>query len=150
MKYVSHGPADTARIAANLATDAMARLPELSHASVIALTGELGSGKTTFAQAFAAALGVVERPTSPTFTLMRRYDIPDTGLSLWHLDCYRLEHREELAPLDLGSVIADPRNIVLVEWPEKAMHIFPRDHIVVRFTHEGGDKRGITVDTQPK
>ncbi|HXV26961.1 MAG TPA: tRNA (adenosine(37)-N6)-threonylcarbamoyltransferase complex ATPase subunit type 1 TsaE [Candidatus Paceibacterota bacterium] len=145
MKLVAHNPHETSVIAADMATQAMASVPFSPQALVIALIGDLGAGKTTFAQAFARALGVSETLKSPTFTLMHSYGIPGTGLVLWHLDCYRLESHKDLAALDLASVMRDRNNIVLVEWPETALTIFPKEHVAVHMTHEGGDKRGITV-----
>lgn len=145
MKQVSHNPDETAAIAADLATNVMAKMPYASHALVLALVGELGTGKTAFTQAFAKALGITEELKSPTFTLMHNYTVPGSDLMLWHLDCYRLQDRRDLANLDLASVFADPRNIVLIEWPDKARTIFPKEHVSVHFTHEGREKRGITV-----
>jgi len=145
MKQVSHNPQETATIAADLATQVVAKVPYAKHATVLALTGELGSGKTTFVQAFARALGIQARPKSPTFTLMHEYRIPGSELSLWHLDCYRLDGRKDLEQLDLAPVLADPTNIVLIEWPERAGDILPRDRVIVRFGHGGQDKRSITV-----
>ena len=145
MKYVSHGPKETAIIASDLATNVMTKMPYSKHAMVLALIGDLGTGKTSFVQDFAKALGVNERLKSPTFMLIRQYAIPKSSLSLWHLDCYRLESHKDLVHLDLASVLSDSRNIVLIEWPERAKTIFPRDHITVRFSHQGGDKRSITI-----
>lgn len=132
-------------MAADMAAKVMAMMPNMSHAMVLTLVGELGAGKTTFTQAFARSLGIKETLKSPTFTLMHQYAVPSSKLSLWHLDCYRLEGRRDLVNLDLASVFADPHNIVLIEWPDKARTIFPKEHVDVHFTHEGNDKRGITV-----
>lgn len=145
MHHTSHSTQETARIAADVATDVMTKMPALTHAMVIGLTGELGTGKTTFVQAFASAIGITTRPKSPTFTLMHQYAIPNSNLSLWHLDCYRLNGRKDLETLDLASVLADATNIVLIEWPERAGDILPRDRVVIRFTHENKDTRSITV-----
>ena len=105
MKTVSHSPKETATIAAEVATRVMANMPYAKRATVLGLVGELGSGKTAFVQAFAQALGVQARPKSPTFTLMHEYRIPDSELSLWHLDCYRLDGRKDLEQLDLATVL---------------------------------------------
>ena len=145
MQAITHNPEETAQMAADVATEVIKRMPSASAAMVLGLTGELGSGKTTFVQAFARALGVQTRPKSPTFTLMHEYPIPESSLSLWHLDCYRLEGRKDLEALDLASVLADPTNIVLIEWPERAGDILPRDRVLIRFGHAGEDKRSVSV-----
>lgn len=149
MKHVSHNADETAAIARDVATDVMAKMPFAKGALVLALIGEIGAGKTTFTQSFAAALGIKENLKSPTFTLLHQFAIPASDLTLWHLDGYRLENRDDLVNLDLASVFADPRNIVLVEWPEKAQSIFPKEHVTINFTHQGDDKRGITVKWPP-
>ena len=149
MQYVSHNAQETGAIARDIATEVMAKMPYAEGAMVLALVGDLGVGKTTFTQSFASALGILENVKSPTFTLMQEYDVPGTGMKLWHLDAYRLEGRDDLANLDLASVFGENRNIVLVEWPDKARSIFPKEHVTINFTHQGSDKRGITVKWPP-
>ena len=149
MRYTSHNPTETNALARDVAGQVMAKMPDVNHAMVVALIGDLGAGKTTFAQGFARALGVREQLKSPTFTLMHRYAVPASEHTLWHLDCYRLDDEKDLVNLDLASVFADPRNIVLIEWPEKALSIFPKEHVELRFTHEGEDTRGITLKWPP-
>ncbi|MDQ3543200.1 MAG: tRNA (adenosine(37)-N6)-threonylcarbamoyltransferase complex ATPase subunit type 1 TsaE [Actinomycetota bacterium] len=97
------------------ATHAVARaLASVSRAGdMIVLAGEMGAGKTAFAQGFGKALGVTEPITSPTFTLVHTYDTP-TG-PLHHADIYRLEQLAEVADLAL-SELAEFNGIVLVEW----------------------------------
>jgi tRNA threonylcarbamoyladenosine biosynthesis protein TsaE len=85
--------------------------------SLLALEGELGAGKTTFAQAVARGLGVTEPATSPTYALVHRY----TGRRgpVFHLDCYRLGRPEEAEDLDWETLLAEG-DALLVEWPERA------------------------------
>ena len=90
---------------------------ELPRGSVIALEGELGAGKTTFAQAVVRGLGVVEQATSPTYGLVHRYD--GRRGPVFHLDCYRLRREEEAADLDWEGLLAEG-DVLLVEWPERA------------------------------
>lgn len=100
---------------------------------VILLSGEMGAGKTAFAQGFGAALGVTEPITSPTFTLVHTYDIaPDLGhgaKALHHADLYRLDRTAEIADLALEE-LAEYQGIVLVEWGDVADTLFG-DHLVV-------------------
>ncbi len=98
--------ADTHAIAAAVA--GLTRVGDL-----IVLAGEMGAGKTAFAQGFGAALGVAEPMTSPTFTLVHSYDLG--RLTLHHADIYRLTTRNEVDDLAL-SELADSDGVVLLEW----------------------------------
>ncbi len=144
MQYVSQGAQDTQAIAAKLAQKVRAAMP-LAAATIVALRGELGAGKTTFTQGFARALGVVQTPKSPTFMLAKQYAIPRTSYSLWHLDCYRLKSHADLAVIDLHALYGDANNIMMIEWPENIGDGLPRDRIEVHFEHAGDDKRSITI-----
>ena len=89
-------------------------------ATVLALRGELGAGKTTFTQGFARGLGIKRRMMSPTFIIMRRFKIPARQFkNLYHIDAYRLKSSDAQSALGLENVFADPTAIVLVEWPER-------------------------------
>ncbi len=100
-----------------------------------ALTGNLGAGKTTFAQGFIAEHGIASPVLSPTFTIFRVYPLPQ-GRRLYHVDLYRLESESELINLGLKDILSDQRNIVLIEWAEKALHLIPREAIWLTFEHE--------------
>ncbi|MEK7638268.1 MAG: tRNA (adenosine(37)-N6)-threonylcarbamoyltransferase complex ATPase subunit type 1 TsaE [Patescibacteria group bacterium] len=144
MQYVSQSTQDTQAIAAKLAQKIRAKMP-LAGATIVALRGDLGAGKTTFTQGFANALGITQQPKSPTFMLAKQYAIPGTPYSLWHLDCYRLQSHKDLAALDLHALFIDANNIMLIEWPENIGDGLPRDRIEVHFEHAGNDKRSITI-----
>lgn len=110
---------------------------------LVILAGELGAGKTTFAQGFAAGLGITDSVTSPTFTLVREYDGP--GLGLRHLDVYRLEQLSEAADLGLAEML-DEDAVMLVEWGDAIVAALPSDHLDVRITFgEGDDDRRIEL-----
>jgi tRNA threonylcarbamoyladenosine biosynthesis protein TsaE len=95
---------------------------------VIALAGEMGAGKTAFAQGFGRALGITEPITSPTFTLVHSYD---TGsVTLHHADLYRLDQLSEVADLNLDE-LAEMNSIVLIEWGDVAESLFV-EHLEVR------------------
>lgn len=98
-------------------------------ASVFALSGELGGGKTTFVQGFLRGLGIKRRAASPTFILMRRFG------NLHHLDAYRLKKPSELARLGFPEILRNPRNIVLVEWADRVRKLIPRNAIWIKFKH---------------
>jgi tRNA threonylcarbamoyladenosine biosynthesis protein TsaE len=145
MHLVSQSPQDTKNIAAQLAKRVLSSITSKTTATIIALRGELGSGKTTFTQGFASALGVVKQPKSPTFNLAKQYSIPNTTYSLWHLDCYRLTGFRDLKTINLHQLFTDSSNIILIEWPENIGDGLPSDHIEIHFTHTGNDTRGITL-----
>jgi tRNA threonylcarbamoyladenosine biosynthesis protein TsaE len=89
---------------------------------LITLSGPLGAGKTTFVQALAQALGVEDRPRSPTFSLLRAYVLPKErqGIRrLVHIDAYRLEQASDVYALDLEGELAEPGTLIAIEWPEQ-------------------------------
>jgi tRNA threonylcarbamoyladenosine biosynthesis protein TsaE len=88
-------------------------------AAVVGLSGHLGAGKTAFTKAVGKVLGIVEEITSPTFVLMKQYPLHDqTWKQLIHIDAYRLEKPEELDVLGFEGLVADPDNLIFIEWPE--------------------------------
>ena len=103
---------------------------DLGEASVppllISLTGELGAGKTTLAQAICAGYGVVESATSPTYALVHRYEAPKSPV--YHIDLYRLDDESQLTNLGWDDILAE-RALVIVEWPERAGDRMPPDHL---------------------
>jgi len=117
-------------------------------ALVVALFGELGTGKTTFTQYVAEVLGIKERVLSPTFILERIYKLD--GIKNFdnfiHIDAYRLDNAEDLDPLGWADILKNPKNIIFIEWADKVENILPKDVIKIRLKHEGGDNRYITID----
>lgn len=105
-------------------------------AIIIALRGDLGAGKTTFTQGFFRGLGIRRNPISPTFVLMRRYPYRRHGFSdIYHIDAYRLSGTVAAAAIEMDTILKDPKNIVLVEWPEKVEDILPRGAVRLDFIH---------------
>ena len=95
-------------------------------ATLVALEGDLGSGKTTFAQGVARALGIKESITSPTFVIQKRYPLEGGEFrQMVHIDAYRLAGAHELMVLDWKDMLADPGNLILIEWPERVCEILP-------------------------
>jgi tRNA threonylcarbamoyladenosine biosynthesis protein TsaE len=128
--------ADTHAIAAALAVISRS-------GDVVVLAGEMGAGKTAFAQGFGAALGVTEPITSPTFTLVHSYEVGK--LTLHHADIYRLSTQHEVADLALSELVEDD-GIVLVEWGDVVAQSLG-DHVLVRLDHVDDDEhaRHITL-----
>jgi len=117
---------------------------------VVALEGDLGSGKTTFVQGMAQGLGIKEQITSPTFVLIKKHriKIQVSGFKFqdfYHIDCYRIDKPWQLQELGFEEIINDPRNIVAIEWAEKASKILPEDRIVIKFERVDENKRRITI-----
>jgi tRNA threonylcarbamoyladenosine biosynthesis protein TsaE len=98
---------------------------------VIALIGNLGSGKTTFTQGFAKGLGISENVGSPTFKLVSEYD-GQKG-KLIHVDAYRLEGIDDFLNIGGEDILATPKAIILIEWGDKLESILPPDAIRISF-----------------
>jgi len=162
-KFVSNNLEELKKIAKDLAVNLMSRsrLDIKGGALVLALMGDLGSGKTTFAQAFAEALGVKEKVKSPTFIIMRKSQIPSSKSQakskskiqknktkykyFYHFDVYRIHSEKEILNLGWEEIISNPKNIVLVEWADKIENILPKNSVKINFKHLKGDKREMEI-----
>lgn len=113
-------------------------------AYVIGLNGNLGSGKTTFVQGFACAAGVTSRLLSPTYIIVRRYDVEYSFFQkLIHMDLYRIEKEPNMHDLGFSEIFSNPCHIVLVEWPNRlGSEISP--HVSIDFKVLSDTKRAIT------
>ena len=114
---------------------------ELGEASaaplVISLTGELGVGKTTLAQAICRGYGVTEPVTSPTYAIVQRYDSPRSPV--YHVDLYRLDNESQLTNIGWDDILAE-RALLIVEWPERAGDRMPFDHLHIDLDYAPGDE----------
>ena len=120
------------------AKDALAGLAVKDAATVVALQGDLGSGKTTFTQALARELGITATVQSPTYILMRKYQITNHKFqTLIHIDAYRLENPKEFAALRPEQFLKDPKTLVVVEWPEKVEGALPPADLTINFSSDG-------------
>jgi len=106
---------------------------------VLALRGELGAGKTTLARAVARGAGVQGDVPSPTFNLLFRYDTP-RGVQVQHLDLYRLERPDEVWELGWDE-LGDERDLVLIEWPDRAEALLPAPRWEVELEERGDPGR---------
>jgi tRNA threonylcarbamoyladenosine biosynthesis protein TsaE len=97
---------------------------------ILALDGDLGSGKTTFTKALAEALGVKNVVTSPTFNIMKKYDFGGNGGKLVHIDCYRFSDEKDAISIGLEEHLLDRNNICVIEWPGRISKIIPGERTV--------------------
>ena len=118
-------------------------------ASVIALYGDLGSGKTTFAKNIARNLGISSEVTSPTFVIQKRFEIPENNnaffKNLFHLDVYRIENIDEMAPLGFQKIVSDSKNLVLIEWADKIESLIPKSAIKIKFLFVDDKTREVQI-----
>ncbi len=134
-QFLTKSDVETKQLAAKLAKE--------FNNGVIALSGGLGAGKTTFVQGFAKALGITEKIISPTFVLIRLHQIPNTEKTLYHIDLYRLE---DFTGIGLEEIFNNPENLVLVEWAEKAKHLLPKNTTWINFESLENNQRKITIE----
>lgn len=137
MQYITNSEKETKKLAKSLAKDFEGR--------VIALSGELGAGKTTFVQGFAKGLGIKEKIISPTFVLIRQHKIPKSSKTLYHIDLYRLKGAEDLKELGLEEILSNPNAIILIEWPEKMEQLLAKNTVKITITTKSNHERIIRI-----
>lgn len=138
--------ADTEKLAGRIAAN-------LNGGEVIALTGPLGAGKTTFVQMLAKVLGVKQKVKSPTFTVMNTYNINSKvksqkskvqgkiqKLTLCHIDAYRLKRVDELEAIGLDDYLGHPDVITVIEWAEKIKKVVPKNSQWIKFAFNKNER----------
>ncbi len=124
----------------------------LRRGDVVLLHGDLGAGKTTFAQGIAHGLLVDGYVQSPTFSLVHEHegrDGDDEPVRLYHLDLYRLSGETELDSFGFDDYLVPTDGISLIEWPERAVDRLPDRYLLVRLEHHGEDQRRLTIEGVP-
>jgi tRNA threonylcarbamoyladenosine biosynthesis protein TsaE len=132
-------------------------ISKLRGGTVIALSGDLGSGKTTFVKGVARELCISDTISSPTFVIIKEYNtkLPNRKSSLAsikklvHIDCYRLKSYKDAINLGISDYF-DNDFLTIIEWPEKIKEILPIDTILIKFQYLSKDKRKITVINNKK
>lgn len=122
---------------------------KLKGGDVVALYGDLGSGKTTFSGFLVKALKIVARVQSPTFVLLRKYiskNPESTIKGVNHFDLYRLTSIDELLDIGFEEVLADDLFVTLIEWPELAENLLPKNCIKIKFEVLGENERKVYVE----
>jgi len=134
LDFISHSEAQTCRLGM--------RLGELlAKGDIIALQGELGSGKTRWVQGVGQGLQVDQRVTSPTFTLVNEYP---GRLILYHIDLYRIDHTAEALAFGLEDYLYGD-GVCLIEWAERVSEVLPPDRLWITFNYLDDTKRRITM-----
>lgn len=143
VQYITHSSSETKKIGRSLAKAIQKKGPQ-EKAFILALIGDLGGGKTTFLQGFAKGLGVKDTILSPTFIIMKRFEIEDSKfLNFYHIDCYRVEKEKEILDLGLKKIISNPKNIVAIEWADKIKKALPPKCLNIKFEFLGKKTRKI-------
>lgn len=137
---------ETAVFAGELLADLSPR--EDGRATVLALSGDLGAGKTAFVKSLATHLGITEHITSPTFVIMKRYEIQETRddgfKTLVHIDAYRMKDGHELLVLGWEELLNNPKNLIAIEWPELVKDVMPENAIQLTFAHVDENTRSVS------
>ncbi len=148
MQKVSKSLKDTRKIAKDFLSKTLKIKGK--RAQVVSLSGELGAGKTAFAQALARELGVKRKVTSPTFVIIKKYSIKNQKNPkfnfLFHLDAYRLKNHQELLRLGWEEIIGDPEHLVLIEWPENVKKAMPRGAHSISIISNKNSHRRFTIN----
>jgi len=132
---ITEGPEETMRLGESLAQDLVA-------GDVVALVGELGTGKTTLVKGIARGLFVREPVISPSFLLARTYR---GRMPLHHLDAYRVNSVEELAEVGLTELLPPEQGITVVEWADRVAELIPPGSLWIHLEHLSGDRRKLTL-----
>lgn len=144
MEIISKNLKETAK-AAKYLLDVLEKEKQSDMATVVALYGDLGSGKTAFTQAFGALLGAKGPIQSPTFVIEKLHPISHPRWStLVHIDTYRLETHNELVHIGWENTIKNPENLIFIEWPERVKEMMPKKSIPVHFEFIDEKTRKIT------
>jgi tRNA threonylcarbamoyladenosine biosynthesis protein TsaE len=109
---------------------------------LVTVTGELGVGKTTLAQAICLGYGVRDEITSPTYALIHEYRAPKSAV--FHIDLYRLDSPDQLTNLGWDEIVSS-RSLILVEWPERAGERLPDDHLPIDLDYSADPGRRILL-----
>ena len=129
-RFTFNTPDETKLFASNYAK-------KISNGKVIALIGNLGSGKTTFSQGFAKGLGIGDSVISPTFKLVSEYN----GIRpLYHIDCYRLESSADFLNIGGENFLNNIDGITLIEWADRMKDIWLDDWIIIYFDRDENDE----------
>lgn len=139
--YTTHSTEETRKLGKKIALG-------LQSQTLLCLQGDLGAGKTTFVQGLLEGLGAEKPYVSPTFVIMKEYDLREataTGIKrIYHCDAYRVE-ASDFETLGFVEWYADPEGLVILEWPERVADLLPPDRIDITFKSLGETERKISI-----
>lgn len=139
MVYKLHNINETQQFAQNLAKQCKA-------GDVLALIGNLGSGKTTLTQFLVKSLNSDDKVQSPTFVIHRQYKVDYNNIKkVNHIDLYRIQSQSEVENLDILEMISEPNSITIIEWPEILLPQLPKNTKVIKFELRDNEERVLNV-----
>lgn len=135
LNYISRSSRETEKIAEEFLLNLLnSNISKSAH--VVGLSGDLGTGKTTFTQSIGKLLGIKRKVNSPTYVIMKRYPLRHPNFkNLFHLDAYRLKNEKDLINLGWKEIIANPEHLVFIEWPENVKKAMPKKHHKISIAH---------------
>lgn len=147
-KYTIFDLTELKALATLLVNDFLSKIKTSDQATVVALSGDLGAGKTALVKLVAKELGIFETITSPTFNIIKLYQITghEKFKQLVHIDAYRIDDISELRPLRFAEFLNDKNNLVCIEWPEKIKAVLPADTINISIKILPAEEREITFN----
>ena len=145
-QIITKNPEETKEFAKTLIDEWLKINKNKNSSWLVCLYGDLGGGKTTFAQGLAEELKIKEVVNSPTFLIMKKYNARrDEALPrLYHFDCYRISDYQEILDLGWEEIITGENNIIVIEWPEKIEKILPKERLNLRFEFMDENTREIS------
>jgi len=144
-KIITKSERETENLGKKIARKILKKGPKKT-AMVLALKGDLGGGKTTFLKGFAQGLGIKEKILSPTFIILRKFQIPNSKFQrFYHFDCYRIEKPKEILNLGFKEIVENSKNIVAIEWAERVKRILPKNVLHINFKFLGKKEREILI-----
>lgn len=117
----------------------------LKSGGIVALSGDLGSGKTTFVQGIAKGLGIKHKIISPSFIIIRQYKLPKSQNIFYHIDLYRVDRNVGKSQLGLDEIFSNESSVVVVEWADKLLGELPKNVTRVNLSYLGLNQRRINL-----
>ncbi|MBI3888268.1 tRNA (adenosine(37)-N6)-threonylcarbamoyltransferase complex ATPase subunit type 1 TsaE [Candidatus Nomurabacteria bacterium] len=146
MKKISKNTKETGEIAKIFLEKILKTSAKQKGALVVALSGDLGAGKTAFTQAVGKHLGLKDKIKSPTFVIFKKYKIKSKKYKfLYHFDAYRLKNEKELLHLGWEEIIGNKEHIVFIEWPENVSGVIPSNARYIYISHKEKGHRSLEL-----
>ncbi len=148
IEKTAEGPEETLEIARMFGKELRANIAKFERAIVVALYGDLGTGKTNFVKGLAEGFGIEQEITSPTFTLISNFQEPISKFQFYHIDPYRLpegEASQELNKLGIKEIFKQSKTVVAIEWASRLEDLLPRERVNVYLEHQKENERYISL-----